>query len=190
MVIGAQPWREIKMMENILLIPIGAVDSGILDSTAGALREVFGCEAMSGKSQPVPPETYDARRRQYASHRILKILEPLKPDRHTILLGVIDLDLYVPQLNFVFGEADPAAGVAIIALPRLRQEFYGLKPDRVIFLLRAAKEAIHELGHLQGLDHCPDPGCVMHFSNSLRDTDVKEARFCAACRESLMKPGS
>ncbi len=129
MVIGAQPWREIKMMENILLIPIGAVDSGILDSTAGALREIFGCEAMSGKSQPVPPETYDARRRQYASHRILKILEPLKPDRHTILLGVIDLDLYVPQLNLSSGRrirrrvsrSSPCPSSAGVLWPQTRQ---------------------------------------------------------------------
>ena len=80
------------------------------------------------------------------------------------------------------GEADVLARIAVIGLPQLRQEYYGLEPDRDLFLLRAAKEAIHETGHTCGLGHCPDPRCIMHFSNSLRDTDAKEPRFCTACR--------
>jgi len=88
----------------------------------------------------------------------------------------------VPELNFVFGEADVLARIAIIGLPRLRQEYYGLEPDQDLFLQRAAKEAIHEAGHTCGLGHCTDPQCIMHFSNSLGDTDVKTTRFCDACR--------
>jgi len=80
------------------------------------------------------------------------------------------------------GEADVLARIAVIGLPQLRQEYYGLESDRDLFLLRAAKEAIHETGHTCGLGHCPDPRCIMHFSNSLRDTDAKEPRFCTACR--------
>ncbi|HSB34140.1 MAG TPA: hypothetical protein VLG39_06770 [Nitrospirota bacterium] len=98
---------------------------------------------------------------------------------------MIDADLYVPGLNFVFGEADVLAWIAVIGLPRLRQEYYGLEPDRNLFLRRAAKEAIHELGHTRGLGHCSDRLCFMHFSNSLPDTDVKEPIFCAACRNRL-----
>ena len=71
---------------------------------------------------------------------------------------------------------------AVIALPRLRQSFYGLPDDEKLFLARAVKEAVHELGHTYGLGHCPDARCVMHFSNSLRDTDFKSHRFCGACR--------
>lgn len=152
-----------------------------LDSIARALRETYQCETAAGGLFSVPQKTYNARREQYNSTKILQALEGLKAGTEERLLGVIDEDLYVPELNFVFGEADVKAGIAIIALPRLRQEFYGLEPDRGLFLLRAAKEAIHEVGHTCGLGHCPDPACVMHFSNSLRDTDVKNQRFCAAC---------
>lgn len=169
-------------MENILLIPFGKISPGILDHIAHVLKDTYACEAELGKPLSVPYETYNARRGQYHSTRILKILADLDRGRGAILLGVIDEDIYVPELNFLFGEASLAAGVALIALPRLRQEFYGLKPDGDLFLLRASKEAIHELGHVCGLSHCPNPRCVMHFSNSLRDTDVKETRFCSACR--------
>ena len=68
--------------------------------------------------------------------------------------------------------------ICAIYLPRLRQEFYGLKPDKSYFCQRLAKEAVHELGHAFGLKHCENIKCVMHFSNSLSDTDIKRSHLC------------
>jgi len=169
-------------MIKIVIIPIGEADQYTLDSIARALREIYGSETVIGDAVPVPEKTYNARRQQYHATRILKALETLKPEGCDIVLGVIDRDLYVPELNFVFGEADVLTRIAVIGLPRLRQEDYGLEPDQDLFLLRAAKEAIHETGHTCGLGHCPDPRCIMHFSNSLGDTDRKEPGFCITCR--------
>ncbi len=169
-------------MGKILIIPIGKIDPDLLVHIGRVLRETYRRDTALGESLPMPQKTYNARRKQYHSTKILKVLELQKPAPSGLLLGVIDEDCYVPELNFVFGEADILARIAVIALPRLRQEFYGLEPDRDLFLARAAKEAIHELGHICGLGHCPDPRCIMHFSNSLRDTDVKSPRFCDACR--------
>ncbi len=170
------------VMEKIHIIPIGIIDPDILAHIAGVLQEVYQRETVLAKSVSMPHKTYNALRAQYNSTKILKKLEALKSQPYEFILGVVDEDLYVPELNFVFGEADVPAGVAVIALARLRQEFYGLEPDRELFLLRASKEAIHELGHTCGLGHCSDSGCIMHFSNSLSDTDRKEPRFCTACR--------
>jgi archaemetzincin len=100
-------------------------------------------------------------------------------------LAVTNEDLYVPDLNFVFGQADTLTGVAIISLARLRPEFYGQAADEPTFHHRAITEAVHEIGHTLGLNHCPDVKCVMHFSNSLVDTDIKGYRFCIRCREVL-----
>jgi archaemetzincin len=103
----------------------------------------------------------------------------------TIILGICNFDAYSSGLNFVFGQASLTGGVAAIYLPRLRQEFYGLGADKSIFIERVLKEATHEVGHTFGLNHCPKRSCVMHFSNSLADTDRKAKDFCNICRNIL-----
>jgi archaemetzincin len=77
--------------------------------------------------------------------------------------------------------------VAFVALPRLRPSFYGLPEDVDLFRQRALKEAVHELGHTWGLSHCSNVDCVMHFSNTLSETDAKAATFCERCERLLRK---
>ena len=98
---------------------------------------------------------------------------------------LIRADRYFDREQLYFEQADIAGQGALISLRRLRQEFYSLPGDNDLFLERALKEAVHELGHTYGLDRCPDPTCVMHFSNSLRDTDLKGPNLCPVCQEKV-----
>lgn len=103
----------------------------------------------------------------------------------TIVLGICNFDAYSSDLNFVFGQASVSGQEAVIYLPRLRQQFYGLRADTSIFIERVLKEATHEVGHSFGLAHCPKQACVMHFSNSIVDTDRKAKNFCISCSNKL-----
>jgi archaemetzincin len=78
-------------------------------------------------------------------------LDRTKPDRSTKILAVCDFDAYPNSLNFVLGQAHVDGRVSVIYLPRLRQEFYGLRTDISLFYQRIVKEAVHELGHAFGL---------------------------------------
>lgn len=90
-------------------------------------------------------------------------------------------------LNFVFGEAYSDGKIAAIYLPRLKQEFYGLEPNEQLFYERIVKEAVHELGHTFGFAHCGNKLCVMHFSNSLAETDIKGRGFCKNCKNKMLR---
>jgi archaemetzincin len=103
--------------------------------------------------------------------------------RGTKILGILDIDAYSNDFDFVFGEAFYRGSVAAVYLSRLKQEFYGLKPNSSLLYGRMVKEAIHELGHAFGFVHCKEPRCVMHFSISLSDIDTKERSFCYSCRK-------
>ena len=126
----------------------------------------------------LPKRAYVANRKQYNAKPFLEMLENYS-NRSSHAIGVVDLDLFVSNLNFIFGTAQ-FGGNAIVALPRLRQSFYGLPDDDTLFFQRIAKEVFHELGHVMGLRHCTNH-CVMQFSNSLNDTDRKPEAFCQEC---------
>lgn len=172
-------------IEKILIISIGKVDPDILRNIAAALEKIYNCSVKIGAEIPLPQDSYNPKRRQYHSTIILKKVRAVKPKDFDRILGVTDMDLYVPELNFVFGEADMSSGSTVISLTRLRQEFYGLRPDDILFLERAIKEAVHEIGHTCGLNHCSDSRCIMYFSNSINDTDKKGPGFCNVCKNKL-----
>ena len=169
---------------KVRVLSIGQVDPECLSFIENGLRETIPEVEVESvdRVMPVPQETYNPSRRQYHSTQILTKMKgfvDIGENEH--VLGVTEVDLYAPWLNFVFGEAQPAGRVAIISLFRLRPEFYGEKPNSHLFHERALKEAVHELGHTFGLGHCENTFCVMFFSNSIVDTDRKMARFCDDC---------
>ena len=172
---------------HINLVPCGSVSPALLDYLGEGLKKELKAEVAQVEKVPVPSGAYDPRRRQYQAEAFLPLLTPYKLGKNGLVLGVTEVDLFVPELNFVFGLADFRQKCAIISLSRLQPEFYGLPSDPQLFKERALKEAIHELGHLLGMEHCPNPACIMFFSNSLADTDRKGPGFCPACRHRLEK---
>lgn len=181
------PNQAFTMQDTGIIVPIGKVDTKLLQELAETLSDRFPITFTVGEPMEIPEQAYNSRRDQYHSTTILEDLAE-RYDNEKVL-GVIDKDLYVPELNFVFGEADLSGRVCIISITRLRQEYYGLPADEKVFRERVIKEAVHELGHTYGLGHCSNPKCVMFFSNSLLDTDRKSSEFCEKCKHKF-EPGS
>lgn len=179
--------REVDVSKNICIQPIGKVSEKILKFLSEKISEKVGLHCAISKVRiQVPEKAFNSKRGQYYSTFLLYHL--LKRDDISSffkVLGVTDVDLYVPSLNFVFGEALLNGRVAIISLYRLKPEFYGKRHDEKLFLERALKEAVHEIGHTFGLTHCSNRKCVMYFSNSIYDTDYKTSDFCGKCKLKL-----
>ncbi|MDI6828787.1 MAG: archaemetzincin family Zn-dependent metalloprotease [Armatimonadota bacterium] len=168
-------------MMKIYLQPIGEVNKWVLERLVPSIESAFYFPVEVLAAIPLPYNAFNRERRQYHSTKILNSLANCSPADAVRVVGVTEADLYVPQLNFVFGEAVMNGKVAIISFHRLYPEFYGLPQNEELLLSRAIKEAIHELGHTFGLRHCLNPKCVMYFSNSITDTDIKSEKFCREC---------
>ncbi len=182
-------------MKPIHLIPLAdgegsgtgsGMDPGLtlLEHLAAALARIFRMPCQ------IRPEVMDiafARdegRKQCHSTAILQRLERnANPDVR--VLGVTAVDLYVPVLTFVFGEAQLEGNCAVVSTARLKDEHYGLPPREDVLRERLIKEAAHELGHTFGLRHCPDWRCVMASSYGVEILDVKGSDFCSACKRPI-----
>ncbi len=177
--------KNIEMEKKICIIPVGSIDKHILYCTQKELEKRFNVQVCIGKELEDPNYAYRKTRRQYHSTRILKHIHNLKLSGYDRILGIADVDLFVPELTFVFGEADIRKKVALISLTRLRQEFYSLPEDIALFNKRVIIEAVHELGHTYGLRHCTNRNCVMFFSSTLDDTDYKGPTLCDTCTKAI-----
>ena len=159
----------------------------VLDELAAGLARRLGVSCHVSKEELDGGFAFDTFRRQTYSTAVLARLAQAPLPEGTALLGVTEADLFVPVLTFVFGEAQLPGRAALVSMHRLREEFYGLPPDAGKLRERLLKEALHEIGHTQGLRHCGDWRCVMVSSHAVEKLDVKEDDFCAACRRQLLQ---
>jgi archaemetzincin len=168
-------------MPEIHLIPIGLINRQILEFLALILPDAFHIPCLIREAEIDLEAAYSPERQQYHSTHLLAQLLSHSHGTSVKLLGVTQVDLYVPILTFVFGEAQLGKQCALISVHRLYQSFYGLPEDEALFYHRCEKEAIHELGHTCGLVHCHNFECVMYYANSVEDIDLKGNSFCEHC---------
>lgn len=173
------------MSTLVRIIPIGAVRSISLERIGILLGKKLGKPVSIGPPIQVPEKAFDEKRGQYVGPTLISRLMRLHTKIDDDVLGIVELDCYAPGLTYVFGQASMRTHTGFISLTRLMESFYGRLDNESIYIERILTECIHELGHMWGLGHCADPLCVMHFSNTLSDTDYKQSRFCEQCQGRL-----
>ncbi len=159
-------------------IGLEAANARLLASVRVAIQEALDLQVRLWSGRERPDDAYDAGRRQYSSTRILRWLVERKPEGAGKVIALTDVDLFIPILTFVFGEAQLGGDAALVSTARLATNgasWNGLLPSRV------AKECVHELGHTFGLLHCSDPRCVMARSVTTANVDQKHLSLCRSC---------
>lgn len=192
---------------KINIIPVNNIGRNILSFLQRGLGNIFNVEVLILDRIGIPQAFFSKNRKQYNANKILSYLSQKISPKYTqdINLAILDVDIFVPSLNFVFGLASSSPQVSLISIARLNPIFYTYSnldflsqntqalteklshDEEKIFENRILKEAVHEIGHTLGLKHCSNYKCVMYFSNSLMDTDRKDYHFCSKCFDGLAK---
>jgi len=173
-------------MKLLQLLPIGNVDDGLLKDMCPDIEEILRIPCKVLPARLDPEFAFHGERQQYHSSEILQRMQSFLTADSWRVLGIGAVDMYIPILTFVFGEAQMGGPCAVVSAHRLRQEFYGLPADRRLFRQRLIKEAVHEVGHTLNLTHCDDYRCAMASSHAVEWIDLKESALCSSCRGAVM----
>lgn len=168
-------------MRNISLISFGYFDKALLDRIADNISQEFQSRVDLRKGHLDLSLYYDPGRRQYNGTLLLQEVDKMHREPSFKTLGVFNVDLFIPILTYIFGQAYLGGRSGIVSTYRLRNELYGMKQDEKLLAERVVKVCLHELGHMHGLIHCSQPQCIMRSSTYVEDIDLKERYFCAEC---------
>jgi len=168
-------------LNALYLVAIGDVPEPVWEWIGDAAAEWFPLPVERLPRLPVPEAAYDAKRGQYQSVEIMRMLAERVPNHESRILGITNVDLAIPMLSFLFGQAQLNGPVAVVSLCRLRQEFYGLPTQQDVLRERTVKEVLHEVGHTFGLVHCGERTCVMSLATHIELVDTKSEAYCSSC---------
>lgn len=169
-------------MSSILVVPVQPCDNDSISAIISPLNRIFRIPASVDSEEAIDPSfAFDVYRNQFNSSALIAaFIQRFKNNRGKII-GVTSVDLFVPVLTYVFGEAQLDGPFAVVSAHRLDDTLYGLPANPALLQERLVKEAVHELGHTFGLVHCPDYRCVMHSSTAVEEIDLKSEIFCQTC---------
>jgi len=167
--------------EKIVIAPIEKFAEELLERIGGEVERIYGWGTRVLPLLSNVDFAYDARREQYHSTAILQKLADGVPDDTYKILAITEVDLFIPILTYVYGEAQLGGTACIISTHRLQAEEAAGNPGNRSFEDRIVKEAIHELGHTFNLRHCPEHTCIMHYCRNIDDVDRKSDQLCRHC---------
>jgi archaemetzincin len=169
-------------LQHISLISFGYFDADLMRNIAEAVKKEYLLDVNLKEGHMDLSEFYDPTRRQYNGVRLIREVETSFSSDSSKTIGLFNVDLFIPILTYIFGQAFLNGRTGIASSYRLSNERYGMNSNNTVFLERYVKEVIHELGHTFGLIHCHIPTCVMRSSTYVEDIDQKDPHLCPACR--------
>jgi archaemetzincin len=175
--------------EHITLISFGYFGDNLPERIINDIENEFSIPASTKEGHLDISEFYNSNRNQYDGNLLLREVEKQHASDSTKTLALFNVDLFIPILTYIFGQAFLNGRCGIASVYRLRNEKYGIPSNEIVFQERVLKEVNHELGHTFGLIHCHDSGCVMHSSTYVEDIDQKSRHFCAKCRAEMKCTG-
>ena len=173
--------------QAIVIINHGNFEKEFLEKIISRIHSEFQLPVTIEERHIDLSDFYNPMRRQYDGNRLLKDLDSISSPPNVKKLGLYRVDLSIPILTYIFGQASLNGNTGIASLYRLRNEQYGMKKDEELLLNRFEKVITHELGHMFGLIHCHLPHCVMRSSTYVEDLDQKSHGLCTKCRSEIRR---
>ncbi len=169
----------------VCIQPLGKHDKGLVDVLARGARAVFGVQVRTLEARPLPRSAWYEPRRRYRADKLLSYLdaEVVPGSGCDLVMGFTRLDISTTKDEHadwgIFGLASLGGPSGVVSTFRLGRRAGAVKKAQ-----RSVKVFNHELGHALGVDHLPEPGCIMQdAAGTVRTVDEETGVLCATERQ-------
>ncbi|MFC1885598.1 archaemetzincin family Zn-dependent metalloprotease [Thermodesulfobacteriota bacterium] len=169
------------LRHSFVISPATDCESELFAPIVKSIKQVFRHDSLVTPLIRDVGFALDPNRGQYHSTLILEKLAEMAPEGAVKVIALTRVDLFIPILTHVYGEAQLGGKACIVSTFRLKENLSPLTAQQT-YIGRVVKEVIHELGHTFNLRHCPDSQCIMHYCRSIKDVDQKSDQLCRYCR--------
>lgn len=171
----------IRQKVTIRIQPFNDIPQVEVDHVEKELRKIYPLVILNKRVQ-LPDNALNELKYRYRADSLLHFLDSMgKPGE--VIIGLTARDISTTNGNIrdwgVLGLGS-CPGRSCVA-----SSFRMLHANRVEQLF---KVAIHELGHTEGLPHCPNKTCFMRDAEGGNPTD-EEKDFCPKCKKYLKDRG-
>jgi archaemetzincin len=175
------PDKENNLFTTIYIQPFTGLSNDEVIYVRNELARVYPHVIIKGTIS-LPRSAYYYKRNRYRADSLIRFLDKIT-NAGQISIGLTDKDISTTKNGIadwgVIGLGYCPGKACVASTFRLS------KAEREIQLF---KVAIHELGHTEGLPHCPVKNCFMRDAEGRNPTN-EENEFCPKCKQLLVKKG-
>lgn len=171
-----------KVVQKVIVIqPLGNFKT---DQSKKVLKEIktINSNVVLRENIPFPENAYYQPRNRYRADSIIKTIKN-NIGKDSVIVGLSNRDISVTKGKIkdwgVMGLGYHPGKSCVVSDYRLRKQ----NKDEQFY-----KVVLHELGHTEGLPHCPTKSCLMRDAEGKNHID-EETDFCIKCKAYLIKKG-
>lgn len=181
---GAQAAPTDGVRREVQLTVLGRFPGDLLSAIERGLHEELQVRVHATRRHGLPRSAYYPPRKRYRAEKLLDFMLRRAPQQNQLGLTSVDISTTKGKHRDwgIFGLALLSDRVAVISTHRLHRQ----ARDEAHFRFRVVSTAVHEVGHMLGLNHCTEHRCVMNDAHgSIRTVDRSTGRLGPACRREL-----
>lgn len=165
----------------IVVQPLGAFSKEEARAIARQIKSM-GATAVVKDNLPIPKSCYYMPRNRYRADSLIRFLKT-RVGSDSIIVGVLNEDISTTKDGVadrgVMGLGYRPGNSCVVSSFRINRK----KRSEQLY-----KVVLHELGHTEGLDHCPEKTCLMRDAEGGNPLD-EENNFCNQCKAQLKRKG-
>lgn len=167
--------------EVLYIQPMGKVDNRLVWSVDSAVRRFYGCRSIILQSIEPTTDLLTPSKKKYDGDKIINKFRTY--NKRILIITEKDLshfgNQYYPEWS-IWGYAQIGGITGVISTHLLKEDGSGIR----VVTIRLIKDALHELGHNVGLNHCTrDKRCLMNSGGKgLSELDDECIWLCDYCR--------